>query len=442
MLKLVSAVISFLVSLTAIPMIVPASAGASSVQENAAASSGLLSPGIAVVADEERMAVMVKSGCEAVFEAEDFEAAAGVAAIDYITLTSLPDSAAGRLQIGSLALAKGQSVTRLNLSRMAFVPADASVKSAEFSFSVNGSGYDYTCTVNFLEGDNAAPTLELTTGAALGAETYSGMPTAGRLAAYDADGDELFFSIVSYPRHGSVLLIDRASGSYIYMPNDGFSGRDSFSYTVRDEWGNRAENSATVSVTVSRRGGREGFDDLAGSVFESMALRVSEAGIMGGTEVGGKNCFYPEQTVSRSEFLVMAMTAAGITELPTLGSTVFADDEDIPASAKPYIGAAYELGICDGWIKDGKQCFLPDETISVAEATVLVSGLLGIRTDGDTEAGLTVDSVPAWAASGFGDMQAAGFVGAGSYGSARDDLDRAACAELLCSIMRYKESKR
>ena len=181
MLRSFSTIISLCMVLTAMPMIVPVSVDALS-HENISKPAALLSPGIEVIADDDRMAVTAKKGCEAIFEAADFEAAAGVSSIDYITLTSLPDSSAGRLQIGSMALAEGQSVTRLNLSRMAFVPADAEVKNAEFSFSVNGSGYEYTCTVNFLDGDNAAPTLEKTT-AALGAATYSGMPTAGRLAA-------------------------------------------------------------------------------------------------------------------------------------------------------------------------------------------------------------------------------------------------------------------
>ena len=55
---------------------------------------------------------------------------------------------------------------------------------------------------------------------------------------------------------------------------------------------------------------------------------------MGGTEVGGKNYFYPSQTVSRSEFLVMAMTAAGIKDLPACDVTVFADDGDIPQPSR------------------------------------------------------------------------------------------------------------
>ena len=443
MLRLVSFIISFIAVFAAAPATALMPTAASARGAEVAATEGaakMLSPGIAVVASAERMAVAARSGAEAVFQAADFEAAAGVSAVDYITLTKLPDSEDGRLMIGSLALAEGQSVTRLNLSRMSLVPAGADVREAGFSFNVNGAAHEYSCTVNFIDGKNSAPTLDTATAASLGASTYSGMPCAGRLAAYDPDGDEMFFSLVSYPRHGSVIMTDRAGGCYVYIPDSGFSGRDSFSYTVRDKWGERADDAATVSVTVSRRASGEGFADMEGSVFESTALRVSAAGIMGGTEVGGKNYFYPSQTVSRSEFLVMAMTAAGIKDLPACDVTVFADDGDIPASAKPYIGAAYTLGVCDGWIKDGKQCFLPDEPITVAEAAMLSAGLLEIRTDGAAEAWADSDGVPAWAASGFGTMRAAGFVGAGFGGSARSKLDRERCAELLAAIMRYAAS--
>ena len=445
MIRAISFLLTFFMSFLSAQAILPQPTGTMASRAASAEvteKGALLSPGIAAVAASEKMAVPAKAGGEAVFEAEDFETAVGVSALEYITLTSLPESSDGRLQIGSLALAKGQSVSRLNISRMAFVPAGAEVKKTEFSFSVNGAAHSYTCTVNFTDGKNSAPTLASATAAALGNSTYSGMPAAGRMAAYDADGDTLFFSLSSYPRHGSVIITDRAAGSYVYIPRDGFSGRDSFSYTVRDEWGERAEGAATVSITVTRRGGRAGFADMSGSVFEGAALRVSDAGIMGGTEVGGKVYFYPDQTVSRSEFIVMAMTAAGISDLPACSATVFADDGDIPASAKPYIGAAYKLGICDGWIKDGKQCFLPDEAVSVAEAAVITAGLLEIKTDGATAAWCDEGGVPAWASAGFGTMKAAGFVGTVPASGARSGLDRRTCAVLMAAIMRYSAAKK
>ena len=145
MLRLVSFIISFIAVFAAAPATVLMPTAASARGAEVAATEGaakMLSPGIAVVASAERMAVAARSGAEAVFQAADFEAAAGVSAVDYITLTKLPDSEDGRLMIGSLALAEGQSVTRLNLSRMSLVPAGADVREAGFSFNVTGAAHE------------------------------------------------------------------------------------------------------------------------------------------------------------------------------------------------------------------------------------------------------------------------------------------------------------
>ena len=71
------------------------------------------------------------------------------------------------------------------------------------------------------------------------------------LSHTNPDGDALVYEIVSYPKHGSVILSDAVSGKYIYRPTAGYTGKDSFKYTARDEWGNYA-GEAEVRVTVSR----------------------------------------------------------------------------------------------------------------------------------------------------------------------------------------------
>src|SRR5690606_31614308 len=52
---------------------------------------------------------------------------------------------------------------------------------------------------------------------------------------------------VSQGANGSVV-IDPASGDPIYTPNAGFSGSDSFTYTIEDSHGNRATASVRVEV--------------------------------------------------------------------------------------------------------------------------------------------------------------------------------------------------
>ncbi|QAR33327.1 retention module-containing protein [Geovibrio thiophilus] len=65
--------------------------------------------------------------------------------------------------------------------------------------------------------------------------------------AFDADGDDVSYSLKTPAGNGTVEINE--DGSYTYTPNDDFSGEDSFEYTVDD--GNGGTNSYTVSITVN-----------------------------------------------------------------------------------------------------------------------------------------------------------------------------------------------
>ncbi len=72
-------------------------------------------------------------------------------------------------------------------------------------------------------------------------------PISGILAANDADNDDLTFSKVSDPYHGSVTI--NADGSYTYTPTTNYNGFDSFTFKVGD--GTIESEPATVSITVN-----------------------------------------------------------------------------------------------------------------------------------------------------------------------------------------------
>ena len=63
----------------------------------------------------------------------------------------------------------------------------------------------------------------------------------------DGDGDPLVASLVGVPDHG-ILTLD-SSGSFIYIPEAGFHGTDSFTYTAGDGFADSAEATVTVSVS-------------------------------------------------------------------------------------------------------------------------------------------------------------------------------------------------
>ena len=390
----------------------------------------LLSPGLCVIAARCEMVVSAVPGGEVIFSREDFVRTLGYEP-ERITLTSRPDSAVGELTLGSVVIPEGQTLSLSNLDRVSFMPsASPASDRAVFSFSADGSAYEYTCCVRLREAGevNTAPTLDCATAAALSASVPEGGVCGGRLGASDPDGDGLFYEITSYPKHGSVILTDAASGKYIYRPTDGYTGRDSFKYTARDEWGDYA-GEAEVRVTVSRFSAPD-FSDMSGSA-ETFARIVSEEGLMSGTLVGGESCFYPERGVTRSEFTVMLMQAAGI-KAEGDASTVFADDAEIAASARPYVLKAHEMGLTHGWIEDGVQVFGGGEEISLAEAAVMTSRLLGLGYGSAIEVSLSPGEAN-WARRELAALKKSGFrLG----GEASESLDRATAAELLCGVMR------
>ena len=69
------------------------------------------------------------------------------------------------------------------------------------------------------------------------------------LDATDKDGDSLTYSLGTTPNHGSLSSFDGDTGSVVYNPNNGYTGPDSFTFTVSDE--SSTSNSAKVSITVN-----------------------------------------------------------------------------------------------------------------------------------------------------------------------------------------------
>jgi choice-of-anchor C domain-containing protein len=80
-----------------------------------------------------------------------------------------------------------------------------------------------------------------------GVTTPEGVPVRIRLDAVDPDGDPLVHTVVTPPAHGR--LTGPSGDEVTYVPADGYSGPDSFTYRVND--GKADSGTATVSIEVS-----------------------------------------------------------------------------------------------------------------------------------------------------------------------------------------------
>jgi hypothetical protein len=175
-----------------------------------------------------------------------------------------------------------------------------------------------------------------------------------------------------------------------------------------------------------------------------------EKGIMSTNEADGKTVFSPELSVTREDFLVMTMKAAGIKLPEGIQSSAsidsgFADDESISASARGYVALAKKKGIVNGAVEDGKSFFYPQNTITVAEAAVIVKNVMNvsghkIEASGSVSVFKDQSDIPAWAEDA---IKTLGFIGVidadGGYVYPNKDLTRAAAAMMLETLMNITE---
>ena len=397
-----------------------------------------VSYGVNVLAARTDMAMMMPIGNDVAFSKDCFARALNLSEIDYVTVCTLPAVTDGELLLGSTRIAAGQSIAGENLSYMTFAPArdDIPVHSY-FTFTANGGSTPIVCNLYLLDRGNCTPTVSVASSLELNVTTYRGLSAYGTLDAYDPDGDQLCFEIVSYPTNGSLKMTDQALGTYVYTPQAGYVGTDRFTYVARDQYGSYSA-AATVNLTIGLSGTTVTYEDMKESPAYNAALTLTEAGIMSGIEVGGKHYFYPDRGISRVDFLVMAMNAVGIKDVPDCDKTVFFDDGEIEESMKGYIATALELGYIHGAEVDGKLCFLPNEELTCAQAAVILSDLLRIKIATVVPTFADGGEIPVWAWDAVCSLNAEGILpDDGGYIAAGAKLTRARAAQMLAASMQY-----
>ena len=401
---------------------------------------GSFGSGLAVMASDVNLIKTGLRGQSLPFSDADFKTALRTADITSVTVTKLPSTDEGILMLGERKLGEGQTVRRKNLGSLVFIPASADVSEARFRFKVGGAAdEEYECIMKFIDKVNYAPTSSVISDAA-SLTTQRGISLYGELEASDPEGDDLEFIIVSYPTLGALSLIDSADGYYKYTPKAENTGEDSFVYVVRDEYGNYSET-VTVNLKINERMSEVVYADMLDSESYNAAVALTAAGIMGGTVIGDGTYFMPDKTVSRAEFVAMAMKAVGVRADSTLNETFFDDNDQIPKALVGYVATAQRCGIINGAFDGSSLNFRPNDAITRYEAAIIMANLKGMQ-DSSLEAfseDADLSSIPIWARAHVGAMCKVGiFDTEAAISGARDSLTRGEVAEYLYKLSGVK----
>ena len=265
---------------------------------------------------------------------------------------------------------------------------------------------------------------------------YRGVAYEGAFHAVDNEGGALCFAIAREPKKGTVTLTEDGLG-FVYTPL-GRPGSDSFTYTASDEEGN-ISLPATVSVTIEKANCGVFYADMDGERAHTAAVDLAEHGVFVGAKIGNSYFFEPERTLSRGEFIAMALAAMDVSA-EDVQMTGFCDDASIPTWAKGYAVSALNAGVISGVGTQEGVAFRASDLITLNEAAVVLNRLLRV-TDVDLSDFNASDAESAWCAQAVANLQSVSIIESGRFSAEemRSGVTRAQAAELLSAAMTLRE---
>jgi len=260
--------------------------------------------------------------------------------------------------------------------------------------------------------------------------TYRNIPYRAEFLTSGGAAGSLTFQLDREPKHGTVEV---NGAGFVYTPENGRTGKDSFTYVVTDSAG-KTSQPAEVSVTVKKTKSGVTYADTNGSAAAAAAQQMAESGVFTGAKIGGRYFFEPDRTVSRSEFLAMTMEAVGLPE-GDAAMTGFCDDESIPAWAKAYAASGLTDGVVQGVATADGVAFRGSDAVTFNEAAAILNRVLAVN-DVDLSAWYADrNATPSWAAQAVGNMESVSVLAAGSFGSPamNKSVPRADAAQMLAA---------
>jgi hypothetical protein len=394
--------------------------------------------GVSVIAEETKIIKSGLLGRKITFSDADFKQGLCISNFDKVKITKLPKSTDGTLMLAGRRVSEGTSVKRKNLPSLVFIPASKEVTETSFAFTIDGymDGKEIEFIIKFCDKVNYEPKVSGAYADTLAIKTQRDIGVFGKMYATDKEGDDIEYIIVSYPEYGTLTIVDKENGEYVYTPHDSYTGSDSFVYVARDEWGNFS-TTQKVNITVSKRMSEVKYADMQNRPEYNAAVAMTAMGIMGGKVIGDGVYFTPDDTVTRAEFLAMAMKAVGIKADTTMTSTYFDDNDKIPTPLLGYVATAQRIGIINGTFKNGELLFNPNDNITKYDAAVIMARLSGASAEGELPVFRDESNIPSWARASVYAMCSIGvFDYNGDTIDATASVTRAECASYLYRLIK------
>lgn len=265
-------------------------------------------------------------------------------------------------------------------------------------------------------------------------QTYRGIAMEGKLLATDPEGDTIVSYQLATPPVKGVVTIN-ADGSFIYTPKENKRGKDYFGYTVTDDKGNTSQE-ATVIISLVKQKTNVTYSDLQNNGTHYDALRLAEAEIFTGEQIGGQYVFSPNTMVSRGEFLSMCMALSDSPVLSGVTTTGYSDDGNIPDWQKKYISTALITGAISKTNETGSTNFDSTAPITCAQAAVMIDRIFSLS---KVSAANMTNQAPSWAAQSVANLIACNVLSENC--DTAQYLNRAMTAEIFSNLMDILEKR-
>ena len=344
-----------------------------------------------------------------------------------ICITQLPEADTGTVMLGNRVIRSGDILTAQQVSQMTFLPTrteeDRDAVVTFLPIYEDRVAPCTTMTIAIRGKEDKVPVAEDST-----METYKNLPNTGKLKAADPEEQTLVYTIVRQPKRGTVELTQ--DGSFTYTPKKNKVGVDSFTYTAADPAGN-VSREATVTIQILKPSDARQYTDTVGKDCRFAAEWMRNTGLFVGERVAGEDCFYPEKSISKEEFLTMVVKALDIPVEEVSGYEVPADT---PTWLRPYLAAALRSGLTAG-LPEAENTFGQNAPINGAEAAVILQNALDLsisrqtlEEDVQTDAEQT-EEIPVWA-----EVSLTAMADNGVELSANDTLTRGEVAQVMYQV--------